>query len=289
MHYQKITWTLPLADIETAAAALIAAGATGLEFGAEAANKQDLTVYLDADDDQSPAQLLAYQVALAAVALPSDPSSVAVLDSADYDQVWKDYYHASRVTNRFTVVPSWERSSYQPSGQAEELIVLDPDQAFGTGTHPTTVLMIQALEAVVRGGERTIDVGTGSAVLAVAAKLLGVGPLLATDIDASAVQTAKDNLALNPVAASVPVVVSDLMADVDWPQADLVLANILADVIAPLIPQVYPRLTAGGHFLVSGIYDAVADEIEAALVTQGFILEEHFMKGEWHAFIARKD
>lgn len=107
---------------------------------------------------------------------------------------------------------------------------LDPGQAFGTGTHPTTKLCLQALETVIRGGESMIDVGTGSGVLSIAAKQLGVDTIRAYDLDQVAVDSAKKNLDLNPIAADVQVAPNNLLNGITE-GADVIVANILAEVI----------------------------------------------------------
>ena len=111
--------------------------------------------------------------------MPATVKSEAI-ENQDWKTAWEKYYHPVRVTRTLTVVPEWE--DYQPSSD-EKLLILDPGMAFGTGTHPTTQLMLQALELTVRGGESMLDVGTGSGVLSIAAKLLGVGKIKAYDID----------------------------------------------------------------------------------------------------------
>lgn len=287
--FQEVSWEVPADLQDFIISVLIDLGADGVQQGDER-----LTIYEDQGKDGWQERIQGYQIGLKllqeqGIAVQAEPVVNQPLASTTFENEWKNYYHASRVTNRFTVVPKWE--DYQRQQLDEKLIVMDPDQAFGTGTHPTTALMLQALETVVRGGEKTIDVGTGSGVLAVAAKYLGVGSLLATDIDEDAVSTAEENLALNPVAADVAVIASDLMADVpkDFVQGgvDLVLANILADVIEPLIPQVRQVIKPGGHFLVSGIYDDVADTIEKALLSKDFVIQQKMQSGTWHAFICQ--
>ncbi|MBK0039924.1 MULTISPECIES: 50S ribosomal protein L11 methyltransferase [Leuconostoc] len=211
--------------------------------------------------------------------------TVAGVAQSEWENEWKSYYHATRITRHLTVVPSWEQ--YLPEQQDEYPIIMDPKLAFGTGTHETTRLMLQALETVIRGGESMIDVGTGSGVLAVAAKQLGADTVLATDIDESAVEVAQANLILNPVAKNVTVTVSDLLESVDSTvKVDLVVANILADVIERLIPQVANHLTKDGYFLVSGIYDDIAPQIIDQLHISHFEICEHMIMGKWHAFIA---
>ncbi|GKT03287.1 50S ribosomal protein L11 methyltransferase [Furfurilactobacillus sp. WILCCON 0119] len=219
--------------------------------------------------------------------LDAGDASVMVKPVADDDwaTAWKKYYHPVRVTRYLTVVPSWEH--YEPTSADEKLLVLDPGMAFGTGTHPTTSLMLQALEMVVRGGETVLDVGTGSGVLSIAAKQLGAGDVYAYDVDQIAVDAANSNLALNPVASDVQVAANDLLAGVNQ-HADIIVANILAEILVPLIPQTAPLLPEHGLFLLSGIivdkYPLIKEQLEVA----GYRIVEVMRRGDWYGIIAQK-
>ncbi len=211
--------------------------------------------------------------------------SAATVDNQQWATVWQKYYHPLRVTDQLTIVPQWEE--YQPADPKEKLIFLDPGMAFGTGTHPTTRLMLEALEKTIVGNEYVIDVGTGSGVLSIAAKHLGAGKVDAYDIDEVAVNSAKKNLALNPIAKDVKVGVNSLLDGIHT-QADLIVANILAEIIVPLIPQAYENLKPGGKFLVSGIIDDKAPLIRQKLQEQGFIIDDEQQMKDWHGMIAHK-
>lgn len=211
--------------------------------------------------------------------------TVKDIDQRDWATAWQKYYHPVRVTRELTVVPAWE--DYQPQEAGERLLRLDPGMAFGTGTHPTTKLMLQALTLTLRGGEAVIDVGTGSGVLAIAAKLLGAGTVQAYDIDPVAVKSARQNVALNPAASDVHPVVNGLL-DGHHDSVDLVVANILAEIIVPLIPQAWDNLRPGGHFLVSGIIKDKAPVIKAALIKQGFMIDETLRIKDWYGMIAHR-
>lgn len=211
--------------------------------------------------------------------------SAATVDNQQWATVWQKYYHPLRVTDQLTIVPQWEE--YQPADPKEKLIFLDPGMAFGTGTHPTTRLMLEALEKTIVGNEYVIDVGTGSGVLSIAAKHLGAGKVDAYDIDEVAVNSAKKNLALNPVAKDVKVGINSLLDGIHT-QADLIVANILAEIIVPLIPQAYENLKPGGKFLVSGIIDDKAPLIRQKLQEQGFIIDDEQQMKDWHGMIAHK-
>ncbi|PWG00751.1 50S ribosomal protein L11 methyltransferase [Levilactobacillus bambusae] len=203
----------------------------------------------------------------------------------DWATTWERYYHPVRVTRYITIVPEWE--DYVASDQREIVIRLNPGQAFGTGTHETTQLCLIALEMVVRGHERMYDVGTGSGVLSIAAKLLGVDQITAFDVDEVAVASAKQNLALNPVAAEIPVLANDLLSGITAP-VDIVMGNLLADIVIPLVPQAWAVLEPGGLLITSGIIDDKLDGVLAATKNQGFIVDSVLTMNEWRAVIAHK-
>lgn len=209
--------------------------------------------------------------------------SMAALSDEDWATAWKKYYHPVRVTRYLTIVPSWE--DYQPAQSGELVLRLDPGRAFGTGTHPTTKLCLQALETVINGGEHLIDVGTGSGVLSIAAKAMGVGAVEAYDLDDVAVASAQTNLDLNPVAKDVKVAANDLLAGIDT-QADIIVANILAEIIIPLVPQARQNLKRGGYFITSGIIDDKFQTVLTALTDAGFQIAQHTQMGDWHGIVA---
>lgn len=199
--------------------------------------------------------------------------------------VWKKYYHPVRLTRYLTIVPSWEE--YTPSQKDEKIIRLDPGRAFGTGTHPTTLLALQALESYIRGDESLIDVGTGSGVLSIAAKYFGAGDVYAYDIDDDAVSAAKENLDLNPISKDVHIAANDLLNGIDK-KVDVIVANILAEVIELLIPQARKVLKDGGLFITSGIIFDKKDKILEQLQDAGFIIDEILNKKDWFSIAAHK-
>lgn len=211
--------------------------------------------------------------------------SIVAVDDKDWATEWEKYYHPVRITHFLTVVPQWE--DYQIQSPHEQVIRLDPGMAFGTGTHPTTQLTLQALETVVMGGESMIDVGTGSGVLSIAAKLLGVDTIFATDLDEVAVESAQKNINLNPQATSIEVVANDLLNGINK-HVDLVVANILAEIIVPLIPQAWHNLNDGGYFVTSGIIADKIDLILSEMKAQGFKIIQTSKMKDWYGVIAQK-
>lgn len=208
---------------------------------------------------------------------------LAELDDDSWADVWKKYYHPVRLTRYLTIVPSWE--SYTPETTDEKVIKLDPGRAFGTGTHPTTKLALQALETVVRGGETMIDVGTGSGVLSIAAKYFGVAQIAAYDVDAEAVKAAEENLALNGMQDAITVGANDLLAGIKA-KVGLITANILAEIIVPLIPQAYECLKPGGIFITSGIIADKKDLIVSEIEAKGFVIDQILNIKDWYSIIA---
>ncbi|WP_282801098.1 50S ribosomal protein L11 methyltransferase [Secundilactobacillus kimchicus] len=204
---------------------------------------------------------------------------------ADWATAWQKYYHPVHVTHFLTVVPSWE--TYTPTHQDERLVVLDPGMAFGTGTHPTTKLSMQALEMVLTGGETMIDVGTGSGVLSITAKLLGASHVRAYDVDSVAVNSAQKNLDLNPVAKDVEVAANDLLIGITT-GAQVIVANILSEIIIPLIPQAWSLLPVHGTFITSGIIAEKVAMVLTAQKKQGFRILQTLKMGDWYAIIAQK-
>ena len=203
----------------------------------------------------------------------------------DWQTAWERYYHPVSISRFITIVPSWE--DYQPKSAQEKVVRLDPGMAFGTGTHPTTRLSLQALEIVLQGGESILDVGTGSGVLSIAAKLMGAGEIQAFDVDDIAVRSAEKNIQLNPAAKSIHVSANDLLKGIHE-HVDIVVANILAEIIVPLVPQAWDNLKSGGYFLTSGIIKDKYEVVKNAMVGQGFQIIETLKMKDWYGIIAQK-
>lgn len=211
--------------------------------------------------------------------------SVQEVDEEDWATAWKKYYHPVKISNRFTIVPTWE--DYERVSTDELIIELDPGMAFGTGTHPTTVMCLQALEKTVQPNLKVIDVGTGSGVLSIGAAKLGATSIHALDLDEVAVASAKENIALNHVEHLIEVTHGNLLDNVNE-QADIVIANILAEIIMTFTDEAFSIVKEKGLFITSGIISAKKEDVKKALQKSGFEIEEVMMMEDWVTIISRK-
>lgn len=211
--------------------------------------------------------------------------SIVEVNEEDWATAWKQYYHPVKISERFTIVPTWE--DYTPVSTDELIIELDPGMAFGTGTHPTTVMCLQGLEKVVKQGDTVVDIGTGSGVLSIGAAMLGAKSVHALDLDEVAVRSAKENVELNKVSDTVSVFHGNLLDTVKEP-ADVVVANILAEIIMSFTDDAFTIVKPGGLYVTSGIIGAKRDDVKAALEASGFVIEEVLMMEDWVAIIARR-
>ncbi|GAD47058.1 ribosomal protein L11 methylase [Streptococcus anginosus T5] len=206
------------------------------------------------------------------------------LAEEDWADNWKKYFEPARITHDLTIVPSW--TDYEVT-TGEKIIKLDPGMAFGTGTHPTTKMSLFALEQVLRGGETVLDVGTGSGVLSIASSLLGAKEIFAYDLDDVAVRVAQENIALNAGTENIHVAAGDLLKGVDI-EADVIVANILADILVNLTDDAYRLLKDEGYLIMSGIISEKWNLVRESAETAGFFLETHMIQGEWNACVFKK-
>lgn len=206
------------------------------------------------------------------------------LSEDDWAESWKQYYKPVHL-EKITIVPAWEK--YEASG-GEIIVRMDPGMAFGTGTHETTRLVIRLLEEESVEGLRVLDVGTGSGILSICASKLGAKSCNAYDIDPVAVKVARENVRDGGIE-NITVGVSDLLRDVDVSQGkyDICLANIVADIIIRMLPDVRDYLKAGAPLILSGIINERAEEVRLAVKKQGFTVEKEIYENDWVGMLVR--
>ncbi|WP_102345541.1 50S ribosomal protein L11 methyltransferase [Bacillus sp. Marseille-P3661] len=207
------------------------------------------------------------------------------VNEEEWATAWKKYYHPVKISERITIVPTWEE--YKPVNSDEIIIELDPGMAFGTGTHPTTIMCIRALEQAVTKGAHVIDVGTGSGVLSIAAEKLGAGKVDAYDLDEVAVKSAAINIKLNKSQKVVTVKQNNLLNNIEG-QVDIIVANLLAEIILRFVDDAAAKVKQGGLFITSGIIKSKKDLIKDSLIQAAFDVEEILQMEDWVAIIARK-
>lgn len=210
--------------------------------------------------------------------------STRFLEEEDWAHAWKKYYKPLHVGRRLVIKPSWE--DYRLLA-GDLVIELDPGMAFGSGTHATTTLCLELLDKYVHPGSCVYDIGTGSGILAIAAAKLGAGRVQAVDIDPVACKVAVENVAVNHVDSVVSVRQGNPAELLPY-GADLVVANIIADVIADLTPHVATMIKPGGIFIASGIVQERADMVRAAFAAADLVIGAEQADGLWLAIVANK-
>ena len=206
------------------------------------------------------------------------------MNEDDWAESWKQYYKPVPL-GKVTIVPAWEK--YEAK-EGEVIIRMDPGMAFGTGTHETTRLVIRLMQDELRGGERLLDVGTGSGILSICASKLGAASCNAYDIDPVAVKVARENAEADG-CTNITVGVSDLLRGVDLSggKYDFCVANIVADIIIRMLPDIKSYLKDGSPLILSGIIGERAREVRAAALAQGFTVEKEINENDWVGMLVR--
>ena len=217
--------------------------------------------------------------------------SLSETEDKDWINNWKTFFKPFRAADNIVIKPTWE--TYEKENEDDILIEIDPGIAFGTGSHETTKLCIQALDKYVKKDDSVLDVGCGSGILSIAALKLGAAHATAIDIDEVAVKVAAENMEVNHIPASQytlydgDLITNSFLKVKAGTGHDIVVANILADVIIPLTGVIRPHLKKGGLYITSGIINTKEEEVREALIANGFeILGVEYMK-EWCCFIAK--
>lgn len=206
------------------------------------------------------------------------------IDDEDFAENWKKYYKPLRIGKKIIIKPSWE--VYEEK-EDDIVIDLDPGMAFGTGTHETTYMCIEALESFIRVGDLVYDIGCGSGILSVVAAKLGAEKVVGIDIDPVCIDVSKENIRLNSIDDKVQVYKGDLFEFVD-DKADLIVSNIIAETIIDMVKELHIYLKNDGTFIASGIILSKVESVEDALTRSGFKILNTKILGEWACIIAQK-
>lgn len=207
------------------------------------------------------------------------------MNEEDWSESWKKYYKPIPL-GKVTIVPAWEE--YEAAA-GEVIIKMDPGMAFGTGTHETTRLVMKIMQDEIVGGERFLDVGTGSGILSICASKLGASTCNAYDIDPVAVKIAKENAEADG-CLNITVGVSDLLRGVDLSKGkyDFCVANIVADIIIRMLPDIGEYLKDGAPLILSGIISMRADEVRESIAENGFEIVREEKENDWLAIMVKK-
>ena len=203
------------------------------------------------------------------------------VDEEDWNNVWRKYYKPMKVGEKFIIKPLWEE--YEAK-EGEIILNMDPGMAFGTGTHETTRMCLEAVEDYMRRDARVFDIGTGSGILAIGASKLGAREAVGVDLDPVAVHSAKENVSYNDLT-NVTILQGNLMEVVEG-NADIIVANIISEVIIFLLDDVKKKLNAGGTFIASGIILEKENPVRDALTAKGFDILETRREGEWVCIVS---
>lgn len=211
--------------------------------------------------------------------------TISEVNEEQWATAWKKYYKPVKISEKVTITPTWE--DYQPVSTDEIIIELDPGMAFGTGTHPTTVLCIQAIERYIQQGDVVLDVGSGSGVLSIAAALLGAKEVHAYDLDEVAVNSTRMNAELNKTNDRIYSKQNDLLDRVNL-TADLIVSNILAEIIVKFTDEAFKCIKSGGYFITSGIIQGKKQEVKDKLINSGFEIVEINQMEDWVSIVAKR-
>ncbi len=236
-------------------------------------------------DDRAEAARAELDMALSVRDYPA--AIYSIVDDQDWAHAWKAYYHTARVGNRFVVRPVWEE--YTPEPQ-DVVISLDPGMAFGTGTHATTRLCLMSIEDLLIAGDKVLDLGCGSGILAIGAVKLGASHVVAVDIDPIAAAITRENATFNGVGESITAQQGTLETVLHSPRRfDLLLANILARIIIQMCDEgLGDVVRPGGRAIFSGIILEQVEDVKVALARAGYQINFVRVEGDWVSIEATK-
>ena len=310
MAWLEITIDTVSDKIESTAAALTAAGFSDLviedqmEFESFLEQNREYWDYIDEDlqqklqglshiklylEDTDRSGLERLQQRVDQLGLTMNVEKMA---EVNWEESWKDNYPPQEVGKNLVVLPYWLEDSYEGSRTP---IILDPGLTFGTGAHPSTQMVMEAMEETVKPGFRCLDLGSGSGILSLVALRLGAGSAIGVDIDPKAENIARENAAYNHFGAPEFTAITgnvtedtSLMTRLSADEYDLVLVNIVADVIIGLAPVLPNFLTEKSTLICSGILDTRLDDVAAALTAAGLTITAIRAKEDWRSVTAKR-
>lgn len=254
-----------------------------------------LSFYLD--DDENAAQMLetireALDELRSFCEIGEGTIEISQTEDVDWINNWKQYFHQFYVDD-ILIIPSWE--TMKEEDHDKMVIHIDPGTAFGTGMHETTQLCIRQLKKYVKPGMEILDVGTGSGILSIAALKLGAGHAVGTDLDPCAVNAVAENLEANELSpADMDMMIGNIIDDpavqdtVGYEKYDIVAANILAEVLVALTPEITAHMKKGALYITSGILDIREETVAEAVKAAGLTILEITHQGEWVSITAQK-
>ena len=215
-------------------------------------------------------------------ALGSWEFSLVEKEDQDWSKKWKEKWDVTHVSDKITVVPDWIQ--YSPKSSDEVIITLEPGCAFGTGTHSTTQLCMKMIEKYMPCGVRVADIGTGSGILAICAAKFGASYVYGCDNDDTVIDVARENAAKNAVKCDFELNTADKITQ----KFDFVLANILHNVLAEIMPDLKNIMNSGALLVLSGILDEKKQVVLDSIKKCDLILVEEVHLNQWTAFVVRK-
>jgi len=208
-----------------------------------------------------------------------------IVDEKEWSESWKDYFEVTKITDRITIKPEWKDHI---ATENEIVIHLDPGMAFGTGTHPTTYMCIRLMETFLEPGSDFLDIGTGSGILMITAAKLGATSITGIDNDEVAVKVAGQNLKRNSIASTEFHLACTTLERMDIEKYDFIAANIIAQVIVDIMPEISKRMTEDTTTILSGIIKERQNEVFTSLETHSLdVIHEEYVD-EWVALAIRK-